>query len=1038
MNVISRERLVALVLPAILLILALGLAVGGLFFVFRRTTGSTPASLRWSPDTIAPALALRTLAGDHDTFVLDQALEENKLETALVTLYFSTSLSDQQQATYWITLGERYAQAKQKERARFCYGQATSVLLLSSDAFDATKAGSHLTLGKNLGVIGDRAEAERNFDFAYTIARYSPYVEDGQRRFILGNLTPEFKSLNLDRKADEATRALATLPLSYPAPASPAQAELPPPALGDDVRAATTWRMRAAQRLINTLGSKSTSAIEDARRNLEDALSAEDDLRALMLETRMGQLPSAEGKAALAKSRLDWLVLRSRIAQRGFGLSLAPGWEKDLANIKTSLRQTIASYYLLRREVAIALPDPVDAAQARVDLLRHEMLVGKLGLYPDYPENRLISELAQATKERIELREDGLYISVLSQEGRGLLVITTADLWGRPAAMASAGLGMSFPTIRPATVYLPNAAATPTRLPVVLATPTQGSPRPQQPADSPTPPRQSSATPTTPSVATATQPSLPPPTQPTSPLPVGAQPPAALATPTRPPTPAPPTVVAPAQQPTPLPPPPAPPTATFTPAATPTPAYNYQVIYKSGPILRESTGYDNFHIVGMVVDQNGLLIPGLQQRLSWCCPAGQAVHPRPEIDVDNGRFDFFISRGQFDLDVLDGSATTQPLTINTDVPGLSGYAVWEITFQRTGRAAPPSVPRTPTPTTTVTPTGTPAPPSPTPPLPGAIATRIALDPGWNYVGLPLSPVTTYSAGSLQADMNSQLNIQGGGVSQVAVWDGARISAYSGSIALGVGYFVNITGTNRVFWQMTGYPLVAPVTLNLNQTQKTSIVIPYMPGGPKTAQDLRIELDAVAGAGTFVRLWRQRDSLGNWEYYDGTPTGISSFTLATDRGYLLEVSRTYSWAPWQPATPTMTPSPTLTPSATPTPSPTPFDTYEPNNSFDQAGTLTPEIPAISYISYPSDRDYFKFTVSGPATLYVSLTNLPTDYDLYLYSPQRVEIDASFAGGQTPEYITRTVTAPGVYYVLVQGAGPVYDAIKPYKLLTVIGP
>jgi hypothetical protein len=32
----------------------------------------------------------------------------------------------------------------------------------------------------------------------------------------------------------------------------------------------------------------------------------------------------------------------------------------------------------------------------------------------------------------------------------------------------------------------------------------------------------------------------------------------------------------------------------------------------------------------------------------------------------------------------------------------------------------------------------------------------------------------------------------------------------------------------------------------------------------------------------------------------------------------------------------------------------------------------------------------------------------------------------------------LTTPGLYYTLVQGAGPAYDAIKPYKLLFSFGP
>ncbi len=1018
---IPRDRLAIAVMSGLVVVLAVGLIAAGVLLVTRR--GSSSATIRLSPDNIAPALALRSLAGEADTLVLDQALEENKLETAFATLSLSTILTDQERATYYIALGQKFAEAKQKERARFCYSQATSILLLSSLPFDSAKAGAHLTLGKDLAVIGDRADAERNLDFAYTIARYSPFVDEPHRRFILSNLATEYKSLGLDRKSDESTRAQTSLPASFASFASPADVQLPQAPLGDDVKAATAWRMRAAQRLINSLGSKNTGQIEEARRNLEDALRAEDDLRSLVLENRLGQAPTTDVKAALAKSRADWLVLRSRVSQKGFGITLSPSWEKSLAQTNANLRQAFANYFLLRREMAVNLPDPVDAAQARVDLLREEMEVGKLGLYPEYPENRLISELAQATKERIDLREDGLYIAVLSQQGSGQLVITTADLWGRPAAMASAGLGMSFPTMRPPTyAYAPTATPVPTRTATAVAgratatvqRPTEQLPTAvtqQTPVAMPTQPFSGFATPTSyPVISGAT------PTSVIVPFP--------SAMPTLPPY-TPPTPV-------PL------PTSTALPTATPTPAYNYQVIYAAGPTVRQETGNDNFHITGMVVDLNGILISGLQERLSWCCPAGQAIRPRPTIDVDNGRFDFFIGRGQFTLDVVDGDATTQPVSINTDVPGLTGYVEWEYTFQRTNKGVTALGTRTPTATPTASVTGTPRPATPTPPLPGATTARVALDPGWNFVGLPLSPVNQFTATSLQTDISAQINVQGGGVAQVSAWDGSGIRPYAGNIAMGTGYFLSITGTQRMYWEMTGYPLVAPVPLNLNQSQKTSITIPYMPGGAKTAAQLRTEVDNMGGAGTFVRLYRMRDTTGFWEWYDAAGTGIASFGLAPDRGYLIEVSRTFTWSPWQPASPTPTPSATSTATATPTPSPTPFDTYEPNNSFDQAGLVSSDNPVVSYISYSLDRDFFKFNVPTSGTLYVSLTNLPADYDVYLYNPARQEMDASFNGGQTPEYITKTITAPGLYFTLVQGAGPVYDPIKPYKLLISFGP
>ena len=88
------------------------------------------------------------------------------------------------------------------------------------------------------------------------------------------------------------------------------------------------------------------------------------------------------------------------------------------------------------------------------------------------------------------------------------------------------------------------------------------------------------------------------------------------------------------------------------------------------------------------------------------------------------RFDFFVGRGTFGVSVLDGNATTQPVSINTDVP-MTGYVEWVVTFQRTNKGLPSGATRTPT----VTATASPAPASPTPPLPGAISLRLNLAVG---------------------------------------------------------------------------------------------------------------------------------------------------------------------------------------------------------------------------------------------------------------------------------------------------------------------
>jgi hypothetical protein len=144
-----------------------------------------------------------------------------------------------------------------------------------------------------------------------------------------------------------------------------------------------------------------------------------------------------------------------------------------------------------------------------------------------------------------------------------------------------------------------------------------------------------------------------------------------------------------------------------------------------------------------------------------------------------------------------------------------------------------------------------------------------------------------------------------------------------------------------------------------------------------------------------------------------------------------------------ASPTRTPTsavsatPTLSPTAsrTSTATPTPRDPYEVNDSFDQAYGIEQNRDYLGYIESPDDNDYFKFTVSDPSVfIWVSLTDLPADYDLFLYRPDRSLVAWSNYGGRASEYVLDYPAGgvTGVYYILVVGYGKAYDVTHSYRL------
>ncbi|HEU4963237.1 MAG TPA: M4 family metallopeptidase [Bacilli bacterium] len=97
-----------------------------------------------------------------------------------------------------------------------------------------------------------------------------------------------------------------------------------------------------------------------------------------------------------------------------------------------------------------------------------------------------------------------------------------------------------------------------------------------------------------------------------------------------------------------------------------------------------------------------------------------------------------------------------------------------------------------------------------------------------------------------------------------------------------------------------------------------------------------------------------------------------------------------------------------------------DQYEPNNSQSAAyGPLTSGTTYNATISSSTDVDWFKFTISNTGNISLSLTNLPGDYDLYLYNSAGTELTKSWNGGTTSESISYNATATGTYYAKVVG-------------------
>lgn len=109
-----------------------------------------------------------------------------------------------------------------------------------------------------------------------------------------------------------------------------------------------------------------------------------------------------------------------------------------------------------------------------------------------------------------------------------------------------------------------------------------------------------------------------------------------------------------------------------------------------------------------------------------------------------------------------------------------------------------------------------------------------------------------------------------------------------------------------------------------------------------------------------------------------------------------------------------------------------DPYEPNDTRNQAYSINKGTTYNAYIGTVTDVDYYKFTQSTTGYVNISLTNLPDDYDLYLYNSTGTLVASSENSDTTSESIRYNARKTGTYYVKIVGYDNAYSTAQMYSL------
>jgi hypothetical protein len=389
------------------------------------------------PEEIAPDLALYPLAGASELDTVDAAIDNGDLETAYATLVYGMDLSDAQRIGRLILLGGRFPDAEKPDRAALAYQQITDAAVLSPDLNDPARADALLASGRGWAVLGEEARALEAYDQVYLIAVQSPYLQMANRRDLLSALETAYRDLGADERA-EASRG-ATIELDQQTTPHPpvALGEVPDLLQGEsvisspDVGALEDARRQAAYDLLESLSSGDAPPTGLVV-NLAQALQAEDAAKLALYQRELESTTQPNRRISGNQQLVRWLMLKYKVASLGFGISLVPEWETELADIQSELSKAWEGLFFDYEDLVTSLPDASLIGPGNYAVRRQVLLDGRLGRYPNYPAEQLADKMQDAVRSLISSGiVDQLYVDVRRDDRDLTFFLSSGDEYGQ-------------------------------------------------------------------------------------------------------------------------------------------------------------------------------------------------------------------------------------------------------------------------------------------------------------------------------------------------------------------------------------------------------------------------------------------------------------------------------------------------------------------------------------------------------------------------------------------------------------------------------
>ena len=445
---LDRRGLIWILLITAALLLLIAVAAVVIYLVLRQRPA--PAASAWqdpiaaiAPDKIAPYISLYPLTGSSELETADAAIDRNELHAAYASLLFNLDLRDEQRSGRLLQLGSRFSATEEDGMARLVYQQVYDLALLSPEMNDPIRADALLSTGKAWAEMGQATEAGRAYDQVYVIAVRSPYLQVAYRRDLLTRLATAYADLDQPDRADLCRQQLVTLTHgSQSQPSSPVGQAMElltspsTPVSSVEIGALEESRRQAAHSLLQEVtrlheqGSAAPPSA-DLVNNLAQALKAEDQTKLAFYRQERDATTQPSKRVNVDWVLIDWLTLKYQVATKGFGLTIVPEWEQQAAEIQSELSKAYEALRFDYEDLVTSLPDAALMEPGRYGVRRMMSLAGRLGQYPNYPEQQLADKLQEAARNMIAAGMiEPLYVDVQSDKNGLWFLLSPADQYG--------------------------------------------------------------------------------------------------------------------------------------------------------------------------------------------------------------------------------------------------------------------------------------------------------------------------------------------------------------------------------------------------------------------------------------------------------------------------------------------------------------------------------------------------------------------------------------------------------------------------------